>query len=553
MTSYRVLARRYRPQSFNELLGQEHVSETLKNAIKQERHAQAYLFTGPRGVGKTSAARIFAKALRCESNQDGNPCNKCESCLEVNDAKSLDVMEIDAASNTGVDSIRELRENVAYMASVGRYRVFIIDEVHMLSTAAFNALLKTLEEPPEHIVFIFATTETHKVPATIQSRCQRFDFKRLTPPVLKQSLKDICKAESVKIDKESLELLNTESEGCLRDAQSLLDQAMTLCGDSIEIAELESSLGLVSRVQFFELLRKVYSQNAGEAVEGVSLMHERGADSKQLLGRLVYFYRDLNFYIHTQKTQSEDEDYNTLLKSFGASITKKAAVYALELCLELQSKMNTYLTPSMALEALVLKLSLGAELFFAQEVPVAAAAPTSQRAPRAPIERRPMAQKSVASNAAPPPLERNAPPPAAAPVAQQEVETKSAGIQGNLQSNLEAYLRRKRPAWSPVLRSILSINFESATSTLTLVVKNDFAGRRLNSQDGEKILSEAFPESTQVKVDFSSEEGSSVSSRKEKQQEKERLAREDLPVQEAIKKLGATIVEAVALDDEKRR
>ena len=215
--SYLVLARKYRPQIFSDLVGQEHVSQTLRNALKNERTAHAYLFTGPRGVGKTSAARLLAKALRCENRtSDNEPCNKCEACLEINEGRSIDVLEIDAASNTGVDNIREIKENVSYSATQGHYKVYIVDEVHMLSTAAFNALLKTLEEPPAHVVFIFATTEIHKVPATIQSRCQRFDFKKINQNDLKSSLRSLCEKESIEIDDASLQIIAIESEGCLR-------------------------------------------------------------------------------------------------------------------------------------------------------------------------------------------------------------------------------------------------------------------------------------------------------------------------------------------------
>ena len=218
--SYLVLARKYRPQSFEDLVGQEHVSQTLGNAIKTGRVHHAFLFTGARGVGKTSAARIFAKALNCEQGLTPQPCNVCQSCLEISSGQGLDVFEIDGASNTGVDDVRDLRENIRYLPSRSRYKIFIIDEVHMLSINAFNALLKTLEEPPAHAKFIFATTEPHKIPITILSRCQRFDFRKISLPLIVGRLKEIAASENINVSERSLGLVARRGEGSMRDALS---------------------------------------------------------------------------------------------------------------------------------------------------------------------------------------------------------------------------------------------------------------------------------------------------------------------------------------------
>ena len=228
--SYTVLARKYRPQAFEEMTGQEHVVRTVENAIKLDRVAHAYLFCGPRGVGKTTAARLLARALNCEKGPTSTPCGTSKPCTEIRDGSSIDVTEIDGASNNGVENVREIRENAKYLPQSDRFKIYIIDEVHMLSQAAFNALLKTLEEPPGHVKFIFATTEAHKLPDTILSRCQRHNFRRISQASMLKRLKEICGLEKVKISDSSLSLIVRQSEGGMRDALSLLDQVLSACG-----------------------------------------------------------------------------------------------------------------------------------------------------------------------------------------------------------------------------------------------------------------------------------------------------------------------------------
>ena len=245
--SYEVLARKWRPQQFDDVVGQDHVTQTLKNAITSERIAHAYLFVGPRGIGKTSVARIFAKALNCEEGPTETPCDKCDSCREIATGTNLDVIEIDGASNNSVDQIRDLRETVKYAPNHGTFKVYIIDEVHMLSNAAFNALLKTLEEPPPHVKFIFATTEPEKILATIVSRCQRFDLRRIPVGLIIDRLKGIAEAEGITIDDDALLAVARGAEGGMRDAQSALDQLISFCGKSIKEENVLSVFGLVAR------------------------------------------------------------------------------------------------------------------------------------------------------------------------------------------------------------------------------------------------------------------------------------------------------------------
>src|SRR6266702_1431199 len=245
--SYEVFARKYRPQTFDDLVGQTHVSRTLKNAVAQNRLAHAYLFVGPRGIGKTSTARILAKSLNCVKGPTVTPCGVCDNCREIAAGNSLDVIEIDGASNNSVDDVRQLRENVRYVPAKGRYKIYLIDEVHMLSPAAFNALLKTLEEPPEHVKFIFATTEPQKVLATILSRCQRFDLHRIPANLIAQHLQFIANKEKIKLQPAAAHAIARGAEGGLRDAESMLDQLVAFCGDPISEADVLKVFGFTSQ------------------------------------------------------------------------------------------------------------------------------------------------------------------------------------------------------------------------------------------------------------------------------------------------------------------
>jgi len=291
--SYLVLARKWRPLVFEELVGQEHVTRTLQNAITAERLAHALLFTGPRGVGKTSAARILAKAVNCVQGPTPTPCNQCENCKEIAEGISIDVLEIDGASNTGVDNVRELRENVRYLPSKSRHKIYIIDEVHMLSTSAFNALLKTLEEPPPHVLFIFATTEPHKIPLTILSRCQRFDFKRIPLNLIFERLRAIASAEEVRIDDDTLKLIAREAEGSMRDAQSLLDQAISYGGKEVRQEDVFTLLGIADRKVLFDLSSAIVRNDAKACLALIDELYSRGYDLGQFCKDLLNHFRNL--------------------------------------------------------------------------------------------------------------------------------------------------------------------------------------------------------------------------------------------------------------------
>jgi len=306
--AYEVLARKWRPKHFEDVVGQEHVTRTLKNAIEINRVAHAYLFVGPRGIGKTSLARIFAKALNCEKGPTPQPCCECALCREITAGNSLDVLEIDGASNNGVDQVRDLREQVQFAPARGKFKIFIIDEVHMLSTAAFNALLKTLEEPPPHVKFIFATTEGDKVLPTIISRCQRFDLRRIQTPLIVERLRTICESERITIDDDALLAVARGAEGGMRDALSSLDQLISFKGDSLTEDDVLAVFGLVSRKALEGLATAVLKGDMPEILKLVSAFDSSGKDMRRLTVELMEHFRNLLIYQYIGGERMESLD-----------------------------------------------------------------------------------------------------------------------------------------------------------------------------------------------------------------------------------------------------
>jgi DNA polymerase-3 subunit gamma/tau len=306
--SYEVFARKYRPQTFDDLVGQAHVSRTLKNAVAQNRLAHAYLFVGPRGIGKTSTARILAKSLNCIKGPTVTPCGECHNCREIAAGNSLDVIEIDGASNNSVEDVRQLRENVRYAPAKGRYKIYLIDEVHMLSAAAFNALLKTLEEPPEHVKFIFATTEPQKVLATILSRCQRFDLHRIPANLIAQHLQLIAGKEKITLEPAAAHAIARGAEGGLRDAESMLDQLVAFCGEKISESDVLNVFGFTSEQTVVDLTGRILR---GETADAIDLLHqqsESGKDMMRLMSDLIAYLRDLLVFKAKPDALKEDVD-----------------------------------------------------------------------------------------------------------------------------------------------------------------------------------------------------------------------------------------------------
>ena len=316
--TYLIYARKYRPKTFDEMIGQKAVVQTLKNAIKNNRVAQAYIFSGMRGVGKTTAARIFAKALNCQHGPTPTPCNKCEFCKSVDEDRSIDVLEIDGASNRGIEEVRSLREGVKYKPIHSRNKVIIIDEVHMLTREAFNALLKTLEEPPSHTVFIFATTEFHKVPATIISRCQHFEFKKISQRDIVNHLLDITQKEKIEISSAGLNLIAEAADGSLRDAQSLLDQAVAFSGEVINDEDLKEILGTISREILFGFSSMIMEEKADSVFPLVDKLIERGYDLRYFYKELIQHFRNLLLVKSIEGPQEliplNEEEINNLKK-----------------------------------------------------------------------------------------------------------------------------------------------------------------------------------------------------------------------------------------------
>jgi DNA polymerase-3 subunit gamma/tau len=370
-THYEVLARKYRPQKFSELAGQEHVSRTLQNAIDSGRVAHAFLFTGARGVGKTSTARIMAKTLNCEVGVTHEPCNVCPQCIEITKGTSTDVFEIDGASNNGVDDVRDLRDNIKYLPSHSRYRIIIIDEVHMLSTNAFNALLKTLEEPPEHVKFIFATTEPHKLPITILSRCQRFDFKRVTLPKIIARLREIAGTEKVEVSDASLALIARKGDGSMRDSLTAFDQVLAFCGNSVSDDDVATLLGAIDRRLLADISAAIFGGDTQGVLAGVKQVDLVGYNMRQFCQELIEHFRNL-LVIRSVKKPEEILDMAAAeldeLTTQSLHITALDIQRRLTLLIKAEAEMAYASFPRLIVEMALLKAALLAPLVPIQEL-----------------------------------------------------------------------------------------------------------------------------------------------------------------------------------------
>ena len=355
---YQVLYRKYRPKKFSDVYGQDHIISTLKNEIKENRISHAYLFTGSRGTGKTTCAKILAKAVNCENSADGEPCNECEVCRGLDSGTIYDVVEIDAASNNGVDNIRDLREEANYTPSRGRYRVYIIDEVHMLSSGAFNALLKTLEEPPAHVIFILATTEVHTLPATILSRCQRFDFKRIQPETMAVRLKEVASLEGMTLEDDAATLIARIADGALRDGLSILDQ----CGSrskNIDSQLVSQVAGLAGREVLYKLSACISSKNSSFAMELISELYQNSYDMERLCVEMINHFRNF-LIVKTVKKSREliictDDEYNSIVES-SKQFTLENVIFSLDLFQNTLTKIKVGANSRIEMEMSFIKL-----------------------------------------------------------------------------------------------------------------------------------------------------------------------------------------------------
>lgn len=353
-----ALYRRFRPQNFDDLLGQDALVNTLKGQVMTERINHAYLFCGPRGIGKTTAARILAKAINCQNPQNGNFCGECSACLALNNQSNFDIVEIDAASNNGVDNIRDLRENIKFMPAAGKYRVYIIDEVHMLSISAFNALLKTLEEPPAHIVFIMATTEPNKLPITVLSRCQRFDFNRFKASDIIKLLKKVAKEAEIKIEDKAIESIARASEGGARDALSLLDQCSAFTEGEITAENVSTILGSANRLMYFALADSILTQDTARALRGFNKMLDDGCNTLSVARDLMSHFRDLFIAKHVKDvadTLAVDDVMASRLAAQAAKLSEGTLIRCIELFSTLESDLRYASHPRVFIELAIAK------------------------------------------------------------------------------------------------------------------------------------------------------------------------------------------------------
>jgi DNA polymerase III subunit gamma/tau len=410
---YQVIARKFRPQIFSEVVGQKPIVQTLQNAIQLNRTGHAYMFSGPRGVGKTTMARILAKGLNCVQGPTVTPCNECPSCKEITAGQSMDVLEIDAASNTGVDNVRELRDSARYAPSRDRSKIFIIDEVHMLSTSAFNALLKILEEPPPHVIFIMATTERHKLPATILSRCQQFVFRTIAPGEIQAHLREIATREGAKIDDRGLSYIVKAAEGSMRDAQSLLDQIISFGGQNVGNEDVRDVLGFIPGDILDRTIDAIVQNNSRELIETVGVIVDQGLNLQQYARELISRMRDLLMMkLGLNEKVLGGDDEKAELARRATSFSEQDLIRYFDLLLRLENDLRWTSQPRLHLEIGLVKLAKAGHMRDIEEVirelkqggpPSVASAPA--RPPAAPAAAMPAATPPVA-----PVTPRTAPP-----------------------------------------------------------------------------------------------------------------------------------------------
>lgn len=481
--SYQVIARKWRPKTFTELVGQAHVSHTLLNALRNDRLHHALLFTGPRGTGKTSSARILAKSLRCPNAQDYVPCHECRDCQDIANGRSIDVIEIDGASNNGVDAIRELRETVGYMPSSGRYKLYIIDEVHMLSTSAFNALLKTLEEPPAHVIFVMATTEAHKIPNTILSRCQRFDFRRIPVRDIAAHLTEICKADGIPADDEALWLVARQGDGSMRDSQSLLDQVITFSDGAVSREKAIEVLGLTDRTLLLETIQCLVERNSDGAVRVIEKIFNAGYDPKVFIQDLLEELRHLLLVKIAASSVSAIVDLPDSevahLKSLASTLGEEDIHLLFDMALKGANDLLRSQDTRVVLEMILLRMAAAPRVAQLMDLPAVSASqpvrPIATVVTPRPTGASPTASASVAA-------------PVAAPVAQPTATESVSGSTQEKWLDLIKKIKRVNPMVSAKLEHSCLIDVQDKVIRLAIPDKMKFLSGQIEDKEFQKKL-----------------------------------------------------------------
>ncbi len=500
--TFLVTARKWRPRRFDEVVAQDHITETLENAVQSGRIAQSYLFCGPRGVGKTTMARILAKALNCAQRKAANPCDQCASCQSIAAGTSLNVLEIDGASNNSVDDVRELREVVRYVPTEGSYKIYIIDEVHMLSTAAFNALLKTLEEPPAHVVFIFATTEVKQVPDTILSRCQRFNFRRIPTVEIVAHLQTIAEAEGIKTEDEALYLLAGRSDGALRDAESLLDQMAAFDQEVVTAATVEKILGLVDRNVYFNLLNAVRQGDAKQVLDLVEEVVSAGFDLDEFARGLVENLRSLLFAAVQGNAKELDipDSERTKLEELAGDFIAEDVLRMLQMLMDLEVRLRQSVQPRFLLEMALVRM---ASMPRAVDIGELLARLQEMRVPEHAASTPPVARPVLAAPEKPKSAEaeqkiEKPPPPAATPgEATQQLTLEVIVGQWN---DLIAKVQEAQPTLGIFLKSAKLIAFEGTVLHIAFSCSDRFPMAQVsdNREAVEKFCAELWGQSIRL-------------------------------------------------------
>jgi DNA polymerase III subunit gamma/tau len=545
--SYQVFARKYRPQVLDDLLGQDHVVQTLKNAIGQQRLAHAYLFVGPRGTGKTSTARILAKAVNCIHGPTVNPCGKCDSCREISQGVSFDVLEIDGASNNSVDQIRELRENVRFAPVRGRYKIYIIDEVHMLTQQAFNALLKTLEEPPAHVIFVFATTEPNRVLPTILSRCQRFDFRRIPARTIAKHLQYIAGQEGVTLTTAATEAIAAAADGGLRDAESMLDQLVAFCGDQIGESEVLNVFGLTSERVVADLTRAILSGRTSEALSIIHEQSEAGKDLVKLLADLLGFLR--NLLISKVDKESLQEEVSELtraaLQELGGRVGPEQLLRLIEELSAVESTIKWASNRKLQLEIGVIRAIQSLREVGLDQVLVALenlrgnTSPTAGPPDKGTAPTRTAETVSQATPQAARPQIQVDPP---APVeTQAATEASGAAVLDRLWPQVLAEIRNRRPLILAWIEPATPLGLDSSTLTLGFPTENSLAMESLLRPAHRKFLEEVLSRLLGSPRNVSAELRADLPSRKAPPTDSNEGFRNDPLIQKALEIFQAEI------------